>query len=418
MNRAETRIPIAERKAPPPAAYTYFGQFIDHDLTHDETPFSEAGKEPIETVNHRTPWLDLDSLYGEGPSLDRTNLYHGESLRLGEPVEGNFVFDVPMDGKPLGATVADTRNNENAIVRQVHAMFLKLHNAAIVELSATGRPGSLFEEARRRVRWQYQWLVRNDFLKKICQDEVFKDVITDGNSRIDWSEGFSIPVEFSLAAFRFGHSLVRETYPLNGPSEVPLDKLFEATHNGKPLSSELAINWHILTANGAMQIDTAIVPPLFHLNDHEIHPSVRSMKDEEPHALPLRTLCRGAATRLATGEEARDQLCPDSKPLEPDLAKEPWKTLNELGLIGRTPLWYYILLEAEIEVKQRQRGGRLGELGSRLVCEVIEGSLRADPDSYLRNNPPDWEPDAWKLPSGECRKIRELLDVAIVTGLA
>ena len=53
-----------------PAGYTYFGQFVDHDLTLDTTPLSQQNVDPYATTNFRTPCLDLDSIYGEGPSVN------------------------------------------------------------------------------------------------------------------------------------------------------------------------------------------------------------------------------------------------------------------------------------------------------------------------------------------------------------
>ena len=57
----------ASRRAAIPAGFTYLGQFIDHDITFDPTPFGAAPRRPAALVNLRTPRLDLDSLYGGGP---------------------------------------------------------------------------------------------------------------------------------------------------------------------------------------------------------------------------------------------------------------------------------------------------------------------------------------------------------------
>ena len=74
------------------------------------------------------------------------------------------------------------------------------------------------------MQWQYQWLVRHDFLKQICQPDIYNAVVENGQCTIDWNtDGFSIPVEFSQAAFRFGHSMVRPDYTLNEVTqEVPI----------------------------------------------------------------------------------------------------------------------------------------------------------------------------------------------------
>ncbi|HZE12479.1 MAG TPA: peroxidase family protein, partial [Chthoniobacterales bacterium] len=277
MRSNQTSIPVnlLQGHVPPPEAATYFGQFVDHDLTFDLTPLQEAGFcEPADTINHRTPWLDLDHIYGDGPGSERHHhIYESDdaSFRIGHSSFGGEPFDIPLteDGLPL---LVDDRNGENVMIRQVQAMFLKLHNAAVREVPANLPPRDRFEHARERVRWQYQWLVRNWYLRKICEPEVYKAVIERGDRRIDWREsGFAIPVEFSLAAMRFGHSMVRPEYRLNkvarvegGSGLISLADLFGAKNN-VPLDSRLKIDWALLSRDGAMSIDTALVEPLFHL---------------------------------------------------------------------------------------------------------------------------------------------------------
>ena len=405
------------------AGYTYFGQFVDHDLTEDRTSLRQAGlMEPKDTENRRTCWLDLDSLYGHGPGCSHSeDLYeaNGLSFRLGEPRVNGQAFDAPLtNGRPR---LADDRNNENIIVRQIHVMFLKLHNLAVIELEKTTprlpRP-DLFNQARERVRWQYQWLVRHDFLKTICNDTVYRDVIEKGQRTVDWSKGFSIPVEFSQAAFRFGHSMVRFEYNLNAITRhVPLGDLF-GMMNLKALRPEFAVDWNeFLKDETSMRIDTSVVKPLFNLPEEDISRFVSLDGRHTSRELPYRTLYRGAATRLPAGQQVRDQLSPDAVIQQPKCMAndyDPWKTLRELNLENQTPLWYYILLEAEID----ENGLRLGRVGSRLVLEVIEGSLRADPNSFINRFGDDWIPPAWRQADGGEFPIRRLLDLAKYVGLA
>jgi hypothetical protein len=425
MKSPVTPIPFpAWKSTPVGAGYTYFGQFVDHDLTEDRTPLHLAGLvEPKDTENRRTCWLDLDNLYGHGPGCPiYGGLYEDEaSFRLGTPLVNGEAFDVPLtDGRPY---VADPRNNENIIVRQVHAMFLKLHNCAVTQLKKA-TPGlaskALFAAAQERVRWQYQWLVRHDFLLRICNQNVYQDVIIKGNRRIDWLNRFSIPVEFSQAAFRFGHSMVRAEYNLNSATQkVPLSDLFAEAKKGA-LDSKLAVNWaeFFEGRETSMRIDTAVVEPLFNLPDEDISRFVSSQGPHSTNALPLRTLRRGAANKLPTGQQVRDKLCPEADMQEPvvvaDHPYDPWATLGDLGMKSRVPLWYYTLLEAEID----ENGLRLGRVGSRLVLEVIEGSLLADPNSFLRRFGNDWVPPPWNRPDGSDFPIRTVLDVAKLVGLA
>ena len=167
----ETAIPFECRTGEPiGAAYTYFGQFIDHDLTEDRTALRNAGEqEPDCTVNHRSHFLDLEHLYGNGPLARASqNLYakDGVSFALGEVLTEGQPFDVPLVGNE--PQIADHRNNENVLVRQVHAMFLKLHNLIAAQLPRELDAPKRFITARAYVRWQYQWLVRHDFLARIC----------------------------------------------------------------------------------------------------------------------------------------------------------------------------------------------------------------------------------------------------------
>jgi hypothetical protein len=424
-NGRETPIPMSVRHGEPiGAAYTYFGQFIDHDLIRDTTTFTHAGLiEPEETENHRTPWLDLDSLYGGGPwSEEDENLYadDGVSFRLGDTTVNGEFFDVPLhDGLPQ---LADVRNNENIIVRQIHAIFLKLHNLAVQELAEMKLPAAvLFQKAEERVRWQYQWLVRHDYLRQICQPGIYRDIIEEGQRRIDWCDSFSIPVEFSQAAFRFGHSMVRESYILGRePSRetVQLHEMFCLGQRGA-LESRFAVDWRrsLVGPNTSMRIDTRIVPPLFTLPPDAIHMFVSTPTPHGPYELAVRTVLRGKAMKLPTGQEACGVICPEAMifdrggPITDGY--DPWFTLRRLGLNESTPLWYYILLEAELQ----ENGLKLGTLGSRLVAEVIEGSLRADPGSFLSVCGEKWTPPPWRSADGTHIIVNDLFDLAHLVGL-
>lgn len=406
-----------------PAGYTYFGQFIDHDITRDDTFLEDAGKAPPEqTPNLTGPWLDLNQLYGEGPESGKSRkLYDddGASFRLGGRGPAGEEFDVPLDWETNEPLLADDRDNENVIIRQVHAIFLKLHNAAVQELGA-GPALERFKAAQQRVRWQYQWLIRHDYLREICNPEAYKAVINKGDLTIDWDKKFSIPIEFSQAAFRFGHSMVREEYRLNANPPVSLSQLFKETQKARNLPAELAIDWARFIdtdtlSETAMAIDTTLVPSLFCLPVKHFHHFISDVPADQPPELPVRTLVRGAATGLPTGEEVscafgRTQLR-ESESFTTTV--NPWILLDEVGLRGRTPLWYHILLEAE----QQQDGRRLGYVGSRIVAEVMEASLRADPDSYLNNTSDDWTPPPWTALDGREIAARKLIDLTKIVGL-
>lgn len=428
MRRNHTPIPVnlQQGHAPPPIAVTYFGQFIDHDLTFNSTPLREAGScDPIYTMNERTPWLDLDHLYGDGPRSERHHhLYESDdaSFRIDHSPFGGEPFDIPFtfDGRPA---LVDDRNGENVIVREIHAMFLKLHNAAVRELPKRLPPRERFDRARDRVRWQYQWLVRNWYLRQICHPDVYQAIIQQGDHRIDWQkDGFAIPVEFAVAAFRFGHSMVRPAYQLNrlpvekrGSGVIPLADLFGVRNKG-PLDFKLKIDWSLLSRETAMFIDTAIVEPLFYLPDEDVSLFVRTPIPHPPNALPFRTLLRGAAMRLPTGQQVRDALGESAiADTPPQYDADPWGPLRSAGLVEETPLWYYILLEAQLD--HDRVGSSLGRVGSRIVAEVIEGSLFLDPTSFLRRKGPTWNPEPWATEDGKQIKVKSLKDVARVAAV-
>jgi Animal haem peroxidase len=401
-----------------PAGYTYFGQFVDHDITRDDTYLWDAGtRPPDQTPNLAGQRLDLSQLYGDGPGSGKHGgLYNGDNFRLGDPVPGGEAFDVPLDPKTKEPALADDRDTENAIIRQVHALFLKLHNVAVAEI---GVGSGTFAAARQKVTWQYQWLIRNDYLREICNPTAYAEIIEKEQRRVDWGKEFSIPVEFAQAAFRFGHSMVRDVYRLNPHPNVPLSRLFSEAHQPKNLPPELAITWTQFldagpTTETAMAIDTTMVPALFHLPDEHFHHLISDVALEQPPQLSVRTLRRGAATGLPTGEEVccalgREQLRGSR---ELTTKTDPWVLLDELSLRGRTPLWYYILIEAE----QQEDGRRLGYIGSWIIAETIDAALRADADSYLNNGVKNWTPPEWNV-QGTSIPIRHLKDIPKVVGL-
>jgi hypothetical protein len=415
--------PLDAREArTPPVAYTYFGQFIDHDLTRDETVFAKAGlAEPNKTKNHGGSRLDLSHLYGHGPGSKRDgHLYDkdGASFRLGKvrSLITDQEFDLPLEnGHPVAA---DDRTPENLIQRQLCVMFMRLHNIAVQQESGT--PKNRFQCARQRLVWLYQWLVRRDFMEKVLTPEVYEDVLKHENGGlIEWGgdDRFSIPVEFSQAAFRFGHSMVRHKYDLNQHLQLSLKKIFAGPERKTALMKQHAIDWSDFTDEAGQRsrtIDPFVVSPLFHLPDNQFHHKRGPTDYPLPHELAVRTLRRGAATCLPTGQQVAagfNHPCFNKPPTSPT-AFFALKELAKYNLSERTPLWYYVLLEAEVE----SEGNRLGTVGSRLVGEVIESSLRTDPTSYIRQFGNDWEPSVWCSPY-QSTIIQNLFGVALVSGL-
>jgi hypothetical protein len=396
-----------------PAGYTYFSQFITHDITFDPTSSLIRFNDPNKLRNFRTPRLDLDSLYGNGPE-DSPYLYdqhnHGKLLvekgtralrhrenaspktkiifRLEELAPNDEISeithqeDLPRNSQGR-AFIGDPRNDENIIISQLQLAFIKFHNKVMEYVTNEGIRGkNAFYKAQRLVCWHYQWVVLHDFLPKIVEEEVLEQIWEApdcfGQPKLcfyQWRNQPFIPVEFSVAAFRFGHSMIRSSYDLNdmikgltiidckGPGSLNL-------MGSRPLPTNWTIQWdRFLNINGSVpqksrQIDTRLSFPLSQF------PSPLGTGD--CHNLAAFDLLRGYRMDLPSGQAVAKAM---------GLRKEDILDGPE------APLWYYILREAE----QKHKGRKLGPVGSRIVAEVIIGLLAGDPHSFL-NVEPRWKP--------------------------
>lgn len=392
-----------------PAGFTYLGQFIDHDLTRDETRGFPRIDDPELIKQARTPTLDLDSLYGAGPRL-QPDLYEpgvpagSARFRVGTTVptadvNASFPNDLPRrrNGR---AIIGDDRNDENLVVAQTHLAFLKFHNRVMdrlpqgdadndrdifTQVEETRRSTS-FHRARRLVRWHYQWLVVHDFLRRIIDAAVLNDIMADGPKFYDFSgppfngEPF-MPLEFSGAAYRFGHSMVRETYDYNRVfTDASLSLLFTFTGGGggAPIPSNWIIDWRRwhevgrsdFNRNFTREIDPLLIPQL-----HEL-PGTRP---NQPKSLAVRNLLRGSRIGLPKAQDVAEAmgLTPLTEAQLSGGVAGPM--VRQHGFHRETPLWYYILREARV-----QTGGKhLGEMGGRIVGEVFWGLLLGDKNSYV-----------------------------------
>jgi hypothetical protein len=383
-----------------PAGFTFFGQFVDHDITFDPTSSLERQNDPEAIHNFRTPLLELDNVYGSGPSVQPFLYDSGDrdKLLIGVDSEGK-PNDLPRNRQGV-ALVGDPRNDENLIVSQLHLRFLKLHNKVVDGIrdgSIPTEPGEpVFEAAQRVVRWHYQWIVANEFLRKTLGAELWKELIEPlrGNApgpgqdpvgnildrallHFRWKEEPFIPVEFAVAAYRFGHSQVRAKYKISEAAGV------------LPIFPDLAVGPN-LTPDKVLRADRTVDLAHFFdgaLNGKKIDSVVSGPLGKLPPgtgggSLPLRNLQRGIAFGLPSGQRVARAL--GLAPLDEDqLAIKGEKILPT----GKAPLWYYILKEAEVLAG----GEHLGPVGGRIVGEVFLGLLKGDAKSYL-NQDPRWKP--------------------------
>ena len=335
-----------------PSGYTYLGQFIDHDITFDPVSSLQRQNDPDALHNFRTPRYDLDCVYGRGPA-DQPYMYDESDgltrFRLGEDV-GEVPGETSGAGPDLPrnlprrsgdvenffgrALIGDPRNDENLLVSQLHCTMLRFHNkvtdAVAQQSPLTG--DNLFKEVQRLVRWHYQWVVVHDYLPRIVGQAVVDDIlrieelVVGGHGRppiallrprfrfYDPSYDAYMPVEFAVAAYRFGHTMIRGRYffndfvknatgnrptPIFGPEDPP-DEL--SNLNGfRRLPGQWAVEWKFLfdlpgsgtAPQPSLQIDTSLAGPLADLP--------RSIAKDPPHSLAERNLQRGLRLALPSG---------------------------------------------------------------------------------------------------------------------
>jgi hypothetical protein len=363
------------------AGWPLFGQFIAHDITADRSPLS-ASAELSSAVNFRSPRVDLECLYGSGqigsPFLyvrdDPTRLLLGRNDRGEEN-------DVPRNGEGI-ALIGDPRNDSHVIVSQMHMAMIKVHNR-LVELARDGgvAAGDVFETARRETSWHYQWVIVNDYLPRLVGAELVASILEDGPRFYRPGSAPRIPLEFADAAFRYGHSQVRDSFELN-PGGAQR-RLFPDLIGFRPVPAELAIEWSRLfdvdgapPAQRAKLIDGRLVRSLI-----ELPAAITGNVEVEAYrSLAGRDLERGHAYGLPSGEAVERAM--GESPLDDDPLD-----MRAVGWKGETPLWLYFLAESA----GRGRGEQLGPCGGRIVAEVLIGILDADPGSY-RARDPGWTP--------------------------
>lgn len=472
-NHSITQADMIDENPTIPAGYTYFGQFVNHDLSFDPTPVSDAELDEHALVDFRTPALDLDNIYGRGPD-DQPYVYTGFKvadkrtmrLRVGRPVQSSGAkvgtkndlfrlidtakldFNDDRDGV---AVIGDQRNDENRIVAQIHSALVAFHNKVVADqalLTAFGADLSSddawFRAAAKIVRWHYQWVVVHDFLDRVCQPGTKDEVLNAGGvprlphyHRPEASFAY-MPVEFSAAAFRFGHSMVREGYALNqyvgaGAERIPIFSY--NTINMAGFSGALPNFWgadwgYFLDGDlepkvrpgfqvpqRSYRIDALLADPLADLPQYQ--------RDGSPFVnLAFRNLERGQMLDLPSGQDVAralgvmpmtDDVLWDAGSMLLDVTqfdtdqrtafelvrsrrakiKADWVDGSNAPLKGSAPLWYYILREAEHygftrdphEIGVGLGGQHLGPVGSAIVAQTLIGLLWYDRGSFLHASP-------------------------------
>lgn len=420
-----------------PAAYTYFGQFVDHDITLEaasatlpELLAPDLAPLTVPDVrarlhNLRTATLDLDNLYGvpapRDPADANRMLVGLVSPAGGRPPGKGDDNDVPREPRSpdhdhdRAALIGDPRNDENTIVAQLQVAFLKAHNALVAR-------GLTFDEARTVLRQHYQHLVVHDLLRRVADPAVVDDILENGPRAFDPPPAyFFMPLEFTVAAYRFGHSMIRAAYNfnLNFNTSSGIPATLELLFTFSALSGQLGgfdtlpenwiIEWENLVDLGqpfdmARRLDPKLVEPLFDLRDVQ-----GQGQPGDGARLAVRNLLRGYLLRMPTGQAVAGALGIEPlKPPEIEAAASSAKQIEALrdgDFLERTPLWYYVLAEAAAVGD----GKCLGPVGSRIVAEVLIGVARNSADSIF--DVPGWQPT---LPSAipGTFELRDLLAFA------
>lgn len=432
-----------------PALYTYLGQFIDHDLTFDPASSLQQANDPDALVDFRTPAFDLDNVYGRGPD-DQPYMYDGaqrpDSFLPGTAIQGaGDAKAVDLPRSPNGrALIGDPRNDENAIVSQLQGLFLRFHNRLRAQ-----NPDLSFADIQQQVRFHYQFVVLNDFLPRIIDEGLLNQLRTNGRfdeHKIHFYQPKKapfLPLEFSVAAYRLGHSMIRPGYRLNDNDNTLLpifpvrsQGLNEGLTGFRPLNPHWAIDWARfidletraygvqLDDNGktpegrdptpqqladnrqrlqfAYRIDTSLVNPL-----HDLPPEVAA----NPSVLAARNLLRAWRLGLPSGQAVAKKMqvahiLDDAEIVIGKATDEPDEDAVTIDKVaagafkGKCPLWTYILAEAartKTPVQIPVTGGqtistpKLGPVGGRIVAEVFLGLMFGDPHSMLSQNP-NWTP--------------------------
>jgi hypothetical protein len=421
------------------AGMTFLGQFIDHDLTLDpKSPLLQPA-DPRRTTNFRTAAFDLDSVYGEGPEAS-PELYDQSSGDIKFRIEvipgsenvsrkGAVRYDVPRDANNT-AIIGDSRNDENAIISQFHLAMLRFHNSVVDYLRS--KPGTrrlsseqIFKMAQRLVRWHYQWIVLHEFLPLTIGQGRVNDILRQGTRFFREDDiGFrnrrgnpQIPIEFSGAVYRFGHSQVRPSYRLNFGSETGSPffafAFLDSFDPNEPDPGDLRggkraprrfVDWQTFFNFGDgnvrqnKKIDTKLSSVLMDLLG--VRGPSPGMPTDGVQSLASRNLMRHVNFGIPSGQAIGRVMG------APVLTPAQLTELQPYGMDRSTPLWFYILKEAEV----MEAGLRLGPVGGRIVGEVFIGLLKADPESYLAADR-TWKPVLPSATAGEFR-VTDLLKFA------
>jgi hypothetical protein len=359
------------------AVWPFFGQFVAHDITADRSPVTHRA-DADRIRNFRVPRANLEGLYGSGPVGSPYLYAKDDPAKLLLSAQGD---DVPRNHEGI-ALIGDPRNDVHVFTGQMTVAFIKLHNRLVDRLREDETAeDALFEQARRAATCHYQHVIVREFLPGLIGAQLTTELLEGGPQLYGIGGEPYIPFEFADAAYRYGHAQIRPRYQVNarfGPLPV-----FPDLMGFRPVTPQRTVDWTLQidvaghpAAQRAKRIDSRLPAALIALPTQ--------ISGSEPGtdyaSLANRDLQRGQAVRLASGETiARHLGVPPLTAAQIGLA--------ELGWTGETPLWLYVLKEADV----LHAGEQLGPVGGRVVGEVLVGIIDSDPESF-RSVDPEWQP--------------------------
>ena len=394
---------------------TYVGQILVHDISLDRDSVLGQVNDPHHIRNRATPWLDLDTVYEHDGNPARRDPNDPAKLLLGNGMGNQRDFPRDENGHAL---IADRRNDENNNVAQLTPVLMQFHNVMVDDLRAQGvREHKLFREAQRLTVQHWQATILYEFLPEFVEQSLIDDILQNGprfyTRRI--ARNGVVPVEFSVAAGRFGHSTTRGRYTLNPDfqrmrlfplSESELDRNLLG---GVPIPPERQIEWNrffnfansiqgdlgddddqFLGLQVGRKIDRFLARPMLRLPiGGPGLPEFLLDPDNQVAGMPVVSLAtlslfRGKAMALPSGQavaramgytpidNAQFGLCNPGEPC----------AFGDLPLpqaIEEAPLFLYLTEEARLQ----NEGEKMGNVGGRIFAEVVLGLLKNDPRSIL-----------------------------------
>lgn len=348
----------------------FLGQFIDHDLTANDQ-FQTGGSSNAERpINLRTPFLDLDHIYGHGPNAQPSFYENRLYLRLSE--DGKDV--VRQSGI---AQIVDKRDDITGLTLQVHIAFRKFHNAIVNKLLNGNSPNKLkanlrnkiFEMARNEMIGSYQGIVYNEFSKALLGRDL----------NLNYPKITNIPVEFSAAVFRIGHTLV--------PNEIKVNEsgdMLSPTSTDLRGENRIVVPWNLLVgknAGKAGRFDAKIAPVMQKL--------FIPLAPQDPEGT---LMVGGDNQNLGAGKlidgvlhldlietnilRAREQKLPSGEEILAKISNFEY----EEDIHGATDLFLFVLKEAE------KNNFKFGPVGAFVYEKTITGVLKDDRFSILKRN--------------------------------